>query len=333
MLLQISMIILGFILLILGANLLIKGSVNIAKKFHIPEILIGLTIVALGTSMPELIVTITSANKGAGDLIIGNAIGSNLCNLLLILGLMAILKPIKVDKDAKKIHIPISFLATLLVLIMGLGILYGEVGVINRVDGIILTILSVIYFIYPIIIEIKYVGARFHPRPEKKLNLKSVGETISRPQQEKKTFLSIICIFIGIISLKYGGDFVVEYCIEIARMFSISERVIGLTVIAIGTALPELVTSILAIIKKDTDLAVGNLVGSCILNLLLILGIGAIITPLTLSSEFIQNLVILLVTNLIILIFCFIGKKHTVTKQKGLVLLAFFSLYICSLFA
>ena len=327
------MIILGFILLILGANLLIKGSVNIAKKFHIPEILIGLTIVALGTSMPELIVTITSANKGAGDLIIGNAIGSNLCNLLLILGLMAILKPIKVDKDAKKIHIPISFLATLLVLIMGLGILYGEVGVINRVDGIILTILSVIYFIYPIIIEIKYVGARFHPRPEKKLNLKSVGETISRPQQEKKTFLSIICIFIGIISLKYGGDFVVEYCIEIARMFSISERVIGLTVIATGTAFPELVTSILAVIKKDTDLAVGNLVGSCILNLLLILGVGAIITPLTLSSEFIQNLVILLVTNLIILIFCFIGKKHTVTKQKGLVLLAFFSLYICSLFA
>ena len=333
MLLQISMIILGFILLILGANLLIKGSVNIAKKFHIPEILIGLTIVALGTSMPELIVTITSANKGAGDLIIGNAIGSNLCNLLLILGLMAILKPIKVDKDAKKIHIPISFLATLLVLIMGLGILYGEVGVINRVDGIILTILSVIYFIYPIIIEIKYVGARFHPRPEKKLNLKSVGETISRPQQEKKTFLSIICIFIGIISLKYGGDIVVEYCIEIARMFNISERVIGLTVIAIGTAFPELVTSILAVIKKDTDLAVGNLVGSCILNLLLILGVGAIITPLTLSSEFIQNLVILLVTNLIILIFCFIGKKHTVTKQKGLVLLAFFSLYICSLFA
>ena len=332
MLLQISMIILGFILLILGANLLIKGSVNIAKKFHIPEILIGLTIVALGTSMPELIVTITSANKGAGDLIMGNAIGSNLCNLLLILGLMAILKPIKVDKDAKRIHIPISFLATFIVLIMGLGILYGEVGVINRVDGIILTILSVIYFIYPIIIEIKDVGARFHPLPEKKLNLKSVGETISRPQQEKKTFLSIICIFIGIISLKYGGDFVVEYCIEIARMFSISERVIGLTVIAIGTALPELVTSILAIIKKDTDLAVGNLVGSCILNLLLILGIGAIITPLTLSSEFIQNLVVLLATNLIIWVFCFIGKKETISILKGFILVTIFLLYICSLF-
>lgn len=316
MLLQISMIILGFILLILGANLLIKGSVNIAKKFHIPEILIGLTIVALGTSMPELIVTITSANKGAGDLIIGNAIGSNLCNLLLILGLMAILEPIKVDKDAKRIHIPISFLATLLVLIMGLGILYGKVGVINRIDGIILTILSITYFIYSIIVEIKDVGAHLRDYTEHK----------------NKIFLSIIFIIIGIISLKYGGDFVVEYCIEIARMFSISERVIGLTVIAIGTALPELVTSILAIIKKDTDLAVGNLVGSCILNLLLILGIGAIITPLTLSSEFIQNLVILLATNLIIWVFCFIGKKETISILKGFILVIIFLLYICSLF-
>ncbi len=316
MLLQILMIILGFILLILGANLLIKGSVNIAKKFHIPEILIGLTIVALGTSMPELIVTITSANKEAGDLIIGNAIGSNLCNLLLILGLMAILRPIRVDKDAKKIHIPISFLTTLLVLIMGLGILYGKVGVINRIDGIILTILSITYFIYPIIVEIKDVGAHLRDYTEHK----------------NKIFLSIIFIIIGIISLKYGGDFVVEYCIEIARMFSISERVIGLTVIAIGTALPELVTSILAIIKKDTDLAVGNLVGSCILNLLLILGIGAIITPLTLSSEFIQNLVILLATNLIIWVFCFIGKKETISVLKGFILVTIFLLYICSLF-
>lgn len=319
MLLQIIMIILGFILLICGANILIKGSTQIAKKFHIPEMLIGLTIVALGTSAPELIVTITSANKGAGDLILGNAIGSNLCNLLLILGLMALLRPIEVDEDAKNIHIPVSFLAALLILLMGLGVFYGETGVISKTDGIILIILSVIYFIYPIILEIK-----------------DVAETYIRDKNNKtndiKIWKSILFIVLGIVLLKYGGDFVVDYSIQIARMLNISERVIGLTIVAIGTALPELVTSIFAVIKKDTDLAVGNLVGSCVLNLLLILGIGALITPLIVSNEFIQNLLILLGTNLLIWLFNFIGKKNYISRIQGSILIVIFGAYIIKLF-
>lgn len=319
MFLQIILIILGFVLLIFGANVLIKGCSEIAKKFHIPEMLIGLTIVALGTSAPELIVTITSASKGTGDLILGNAIGSNLCNLLLILGLMAILSPIKVDKEARKVHIPVSFFVTLLVVLMGLGLFYGEKGVINKLDGTILIILSIIYFIYPIIIEIKDIVEIY------KKNKNNNKDNI-------KIWKSILFVVLGIVLLKYGGDFVVDYSIQIARMLSISERVIGLTIIAIGTALPELVTSIFAVIKKDTDLAVGNLVGSCIINLLLILGLGAVITPLKISNEFIQNLLILLGTNLLIWLFNFLGKKEYITRIKGCILMGIFALYITKLF-
>ena len=155
MLLTISWIIVGFILLIFGADLLVRGSSNIAKRFHIPEMLIGLTIVALGTSMPELMKTITSAQKGATDLILGNAIGSNLCNLLLILGVTAMLRPIELDKDVKTIHLPVAYISTIAILVMGLGLFGSDPGTINKQDGRILIILYFIYFLYPIIIEVK----------------------------------------------------------------------------------------------------------------------------------------------------------------------------------
>jgi len=310
MILDIICIIIGFILLISGANLLVKGASNIAKKFHIPEILIGLTIVALGTSAPELIVTITSANKGASDLIIGNAVGSNLCNLLLILGLMSVIKPVKIEEDTKNIHIPVALLVTMLVSFMGIS------STIDRIEGISLLILFLIYFSYPIIKQIREVGARFHP------HLKKTGN---------KMFLSIIYILIGIISLKFGGDFVVDYSISVARILNITEEIIGLTIIAFGTSLPELVTSTVATIKGDEDLAVGNIMGSCILNLLLILGVGAIITPLKISSEFISNLIILTISTLLIWIFNYIGKKNYITRVKGIGLLTIFALYVLSL--
>lgn len=318
MLLEILYLILGFIFLILGANLLVKGSSNIAKKFNIPEILIGLTIVALGTSAPELIVTITSANKDAGDLIMGNALGSNLCNLLLVLGLTAIIKPIKIDKKAKNIHIPILLFVTVLVLIM------SYTATIDTRNGIILLILFILYFSYPIIKQIKEtknnvecVGARFHPHPKKIKN---------------KIFVPIIYILIGIILLKYGGDCVVNNSIEIARILNISENIIGLTIIAFGTSLPELVTSLVATIKGDEDLAMGNIVGSCIFNLLLILGVGSIITPLKTSNEFNQNLIILISSTILIWLYNFVGKKNYITRIKGIELLAIFCLYIVNLF-
>lgn len=320
MLYYILMIILGLILLILGADFLVRGSSSIAKKFHIPEILVGLTIIAIGTSAPELIITITSAKNSMSDLIIGNAIGSNLCNILLILGLMAVISPIKIDKDARKFHIPIALLSTVIILLMGLGILGNNTAFINRKEGIFLVLLFLIYFAYPIIKEFEDI-------------LISIKNNSNNSELKKiNPFLCIIFIVLGIILLKYGGDLVVDYSTIIAEALNISERVIGLTIVAIGTALPELVTSIVSIIKKDTDLAVGNIIGSCVLNLLLILGIGAILTPLEFTPEFIQNLILLCFCTFAIWLFNFIGTKNTITRIKGIILLCIFILYMISLF-
>lgn len=239
MLVNIFLIILGFILLITGADLLVRSSTNIAKHFHIPEMIIGLTIVALGTSMPELMITISSASKGATDLIIGNAIGSNLCNLLLILSLTAILRPIKMEKDVKIIHLPVAFISTIAILFMGLGLLGSEKGVINRIDGKILLILYAIYFLYPIIVEIKSIW-----KPRKETNKNSDKPKFS-------ILISILFVIIGSILLKFGGDIVVDEATELALLFGISERVIGLTIVAIGTALPEMITAVIAVIKDD----------------------------------------------------------------------------------
>ncbi len=320
MLYYILMIILGLILLILGADLLVKGSSSIAKKFHIPEILVGLTIVAIGTSAPELIITITSAKNSMSDLIIGNAIGSNLCNILLILGLMAVISPIKIDKDTIKLHIPIALFSTIIILLMGLGILGNNTSFINRNEGIFLVLLFVIYFSYPIIKEFEDILISIKNN-SKNNELKNINP-----------FLCIIFIVLGIILLKYGGDLVVDYSTIIAEALNISERVIGLTIVAIGTALPELVTSIVSIIKKDTDLAVGNIIGSCVLNLFLILGIGAILTPLEFTPEFIQNLILLCFSIFLLYIFNYIGKKNTITRSKGFIFLIIFSIYLLKLF-
>lgn len=296
---NVLLIMLGFIMLVVGADLLVKGSSNIAKKFKITETIIGLTIVAIGTSMPELVITISSAKAGATDLIIGNAIGSNLCNLLLILGVTTMLRPIVVEEDVKTIHLPVAYLSTLAILVMGLGLFGSEPGIINKVDGRILVILYLIYFLYPIIIEIKDVWKESRKEKTSTLNGKKVS-----------VILSIIYIIVGAVLLKYGGDLVVNEASELAAIFGITERVIGLTIVAIGTALPEFVTSIIAIIKDESGLAVGNLVGSCILNSFLILGTGALITPLPFSMDFNKNLILLAGVILFIWISCFIRKKE-----------------------
>lgn len=325
---NILMIILGFVLLVVGADMLVKGASNIAKKFHIPEMLIGLTIVAIGTSAPELIITITSTQSSSTDLIIGNAIGSNLCNLLFILGLMAVIRPVKIDKEARNFHIPIAFLASTVILLMGLGILGNSTQYINQIEGFFLIILFIVYFSYPIIKEFEDI---INSYKKEKLERQNSSNKNSKKKKINIPF-SLLLIVVGMFLLKYGGDFVVDSATNIALYFNISERVIGLTVVAIGTALPELVTSIFAVIRKDTDIAVGNLVGSCVLNLFLILGIGAMITPLEFTLDFIQNLILLCSMTLVLWLFNFMGKRDTITRPKGLVLLGVFALYMVSLF-
>ena len=318
---DILMIILGFVLLVVGADMLVKGASNIAKKFHIPEMLIGLTIVAIGTSAPELIITITSTQSSSTDLIIGNAIGSNLCNLLFILGLMAVIRPVKIDKEARIFHIPMAFLASTVILLMGLGILGNSTQYINQIEGFFLVILFIVYFSYPIIKEFEDI---INSYKKEKLERQNSSNKNSKKRKINIPF-SLLLIVVGVFLLKYGGDFVVDSATNIALYFNISERVIGLTVVAIGTALPELVTSIFAVIRKDTDIAVGNLVGSCVLNLFLILGIGAMITPLEFTPDFIQNLILLCSMTLVLWLFNFMGKKNTITRPKGLVLLGVFA--------
>ena len=325
---DILMIILGFVLLVVGADMLVKGASNIAKKFHIPEMLIGLTIVAIGTSAPELIITITSTQSSSTDLIIGNAIGSNLCNLLFILGLMAVIRPVKIDKEARNFHIPIAFLTSTVILLMGLGILGNSTQYINQIEGFFLVILFIVYFSYPIIKEFEDI---INSYKKEKLERQNSSNKNSKKKKINIPF-SLLLIVVGVFLLKYGGDFVVDSATNIALYFNISERVIGLTVVAIGTALPELVTSIFAVIRKDTDIAVGNLVGSCVLNLFLILGIGAMITPLEFTPDFIQNLILLCSMTIILWLFNFMGKRDTITRLKGLVLLGVFALYMVSLF-
>ena len=311
------MISLGFLFFLIGAKYLVKGSSNLATKFHIPEMLIGLTIVALGTSAPELIITIFSAQTDSTDLIIGNALGSNFCNILLILGLMALISPIKTNNETKFIHIPIALLSTVVLFIMQLLNLGSTSSSINRIDGIILIVLFLLYFSYPIVVEIKDIINSYKENKNKHSDINILS--------------SIFMVILGIVLLKYSGDFVVDNASNIARLFSISERVIGSTIVAIGTAMPELITSILAVIRKDTDLAIGNLVGSCVLNILLILGVGSVITPLSFSNEFSQNILYLIFCTFIVWVFNFVGKKNTFTRFKGICLLALFSFYILSL--
>ena len=313
------MIILGFFLLILGADLLVKGSSNIAKKFHIPEMIIGITIVALGTSMPELVITMSSAKHNATELIIGNAIGSNLCNLLLIMGIISFIRPIKVEKQTKFIHLPVALISTIVILGLGMGILGSPENIINNTDGWILVILYFLYFLYPIVIEIKDIAKSIKINNKKRLKIKNI-------------LYFIFFIVLGVLLLKTGGDWVVESATEIAFKFGIPERVIGSTIIAIGTALPELITSIIAVIKKEDDLATGNLIGSCILNSFLILGTGAIITPLTFSTSFIYNLILLAFSIILISLFCRVGKKNTITRSNATLLLIIYLGYMVSLF-
>lgn len=240
MVLEIIWIIVGFCLLIKGADFLVEGSSSVAKRFHIPEIIIGLTIVSIGTSMPELFVSITSAIDGYPDMAVGNVIGSNVCNLLLILGLSAIIKEIEFKRETRLIEIPLTLVVTIILFVicnMGANI--------TRIEGSILIGLFILFIGYTIYMGKK--GEQF----EKKDTLVEVQT------EEKGSMLKAICfIILGIVGLKIGGDLTVNHAVTIAQTLGISEKVISLTIIAIGTSLPELVTSVTAAIKGDSDIAI-----------------------------------------------------------------------------
>lgn len=317
---QVLILIFGFVLLISGANALVIGASNIAKRFHVPEILIGLTIVALGTSLPELVVTVVSSANNSTDIIVGNVIGSNICNLLLVLGVIAVLKPIKFEKTTVKQNLPFLIAITALVLIMGLGLLSENKLIFTKSDGIILLIIAIIYFLYPIIEYIKTYKSN-NDSPEKENN-----------SSNNNLIQSIVYILLGGFALKYGGDFVVDSATTIATSLNISERVISLTIVALGTSLPELITSVVAIIKHDDDLAEGNIIGSCIINFVLILGLGATLSILPITTAYVENLILLLATSILIWLYSFGNKNNTLTRGNGAILLIIYLIYSIRLF-
>ncbi len=314
MALNIILIALGFILLIKGADFLVDGASKTAKRFHIPEIIIGLTIVSMGTSMPELFVSITSAIQGYEDLSIGNVIGSNLCNLLLILGLSATINPIIFKKETKFIEIPICLATTVIFLI-----LCNIQKDISRIDAGILIVLFILFIIYTIVMAKK--GEEFD-----KIENETTKEETGNP------LINILLIAIGIIGLKIGGDLVVENAEKIARTFKISEKIIGLTIVAIGTSLPELVTSVTAAMKGNSDIAIGNIIGSNIFNILFIIGTSAIITPMTYNVSYNLQMGILIVATIVLGIFPYTDRKDEMTISNGITYLMLYALYMVMLF-
>ena len=319
---NVFLIFVGFVLLIKGADFLVNGSVKIAKRLHIPEIIIGLTIVSIGTSMPELIVSVTSALEGHSDMALGNVIGSNICNILLILGLSAVVRPVVFKKETKFIEIPIALVITLVLLLLG-----NNSGAIERIDGIILVVLFALFIAYTIfmgIIESK-------EEIEKEIHEEEESKEMIEPERFG-VLKAIGLIAIGIIGLKYGGDLVVNCACEVARVLGISEKVISLTIIAIGTSLPELVTSVMAAVKNESDIAVGNIIGSNVFNILLILGVGAIITPMTYSLSYNVDMAILIAATVLLALYPFTGKKDTMTRINGALCLALYVGYMVTLF-
>lgn len=316
MIINVILILVGFVLLIKGADFLVSGASGIAKKFHIPEIIIGLTIVSMGTSMPELFVSVTSACNGYADLSMGNVIGSNVCNLLLILGLSATIRAIKFKKETKFIEIPMCLAITIIFLILcniGAGI--------SNLDAMILVFLFLVFIAYTIYMSKK--GEEFD-------GIEGAEEKAETKQ--RKTIINVIYIILGIVALKYGGDFVVENAEIIAKHFNISEKIIGLTIVAIGTSLPELVTSVTAAVKGDSDIAIGNIIGSNIFNMLFIIGITGLIKPINYNLSYNMDMTILIVATIVLALFPYTDKKDEMTTSNGISYLMLYALYMVILF-
>ena len=317
MIINILLTALGFFLLVVGADILVDGAGSVAKKFKIPVIVIGLTIVAIGTSMPEMVVSTAAAITGHSDISIGNVVGSNIANLLFILGVCAVIKPLKVKKQTKLIENFIAIATTIILCLVCMVLNYITPAMpegiatnqslsaipilqITRVEGIFLLISFAFFICYTIWISKK-------ANDEEEVEIK-----------ELSLFKSCAFIVLGVIALKFGGDLVVEYVSAIAKAIGITERVISLTIVAFSTSLPELITSINATKKGEVDMAIGNIIGSGIFNILLILGVSAVISPINYAVNYNFDLIVLLIATIIFAIFPFVGQKDHMSKREGI---------------
>jgi cation:H+ antiporter len=310
---DIVLLIIGFLLLIKGADFFVDGAASIARRFNISTMVIGLTLVAFGTSAPELAVSINAAIDQSNGLVFGNVIGSNILNILFVLGLSAAITPISIRLKTILKEMPFAIIATVAVLIMALDFSIDQTpNIISRVDGILLLILFAIYFYS--MIEIIVLGKE-----------NGTFEEIS----EMPLLRSILLTFIGMGAIIWGSDLTVSGAVGIARAFGLSEVIIGLTIVAIGTSLPELITSVVAARKGENDIAVGNIIGSNIFNLLLVLGVSSVINPIVIDRSSILDLSILTLAMIVILPIMYTGKK--ITRPEGIFMTLAYIAYMISL--
>ena len=304
----------GFVLLIKVADWLVAGSATIAKKNNVSNLVVGLTIVSMGTSMPELIVNVLASSKDASQIAIGNILGSNIANILLILGVAAFIYPIKIKESTVFSEIPYSIIALLLVAFVANSNLFGSHNnSINQIDGIILMAFFGLFVAY--IIRLAKNG--------------SADMIDDIPDEKITTGKSFLMVLLGMIGLFFGGQWVVNGAIAAAEHFCLSEAFIGLTVVAIGTSLPELVTSAVAAYRKNTDIAMANIIGSNIFNLLWVLGISAIIKPMSFDSSLNADILILLGASCLILFSLVTGKvKNQIGKPTGTLFLLLYLTYV-----
>ena len=308
---QFGLLVLGFVLLIKGADWFVDGAAGIADRFGIPQLVIGLTIVAFGTSAPEAAVSITAALNDTAGLAVGNVLGSNILNILIILGLSAVIIPVPVQNSTFKYEIPFVIIITVI-----MGILGAIGGSVNRIDGIILWALFIVFFIYLVKMAKKGQGSAAEE------NADSDGEG----EKKKNIFLLILLTIIGIVMIVVGSDVTVDAASAIATKFGMSDRLIGLTIVALGTSLPELVTSVLAAKKGNADIAIGNIVGSNIFNILFVLGTTALITTVPYASNFIIDTVVAVVAAVALLI-CVANKDRKLKRAGGAVMLGMYAVY------
>lgn len=303
----------GFYLLIKGADILVEGASSLAKRLKVSDLVIGLTIVAFGTSAPELAVNISASYKGQTGIAISNVLGSNIANILLILGVSSIIRNVTVKENTVWKEIPFSLLAAIIVFLQANDVFFGAgtKNQISRNDGLEMLAFFII-FLYYIFSIAKEENIFEDEIPKLQLSL---GK-------------SIIYIIIGLILLPLGSDWVVNGAVRVAKFFGISEAYIGLTIVAIGTSLPEMATSIVAAYKKNSDISIGNVVGSNIFNVFLILGISSVIRPLEFSTKNNVDVVMTVLASLILFFSLFVGKKHEVERSQGILFLLIYIIYL-----
>lgn len=319
MLVNILWLVLGLVLILVGANALTDGASSIAKRMGISDLVVGLTVVAFGTSAPELAISVLSASEGSAPLAIGNVVGSNIFNILVIIGITALVRPISVTRSVLSMEIPMVILSSVILLVLGNSALIDGSGInqVSRVSGIFLLIFFLLFMRYT------FASAK---QPEIQ-----AGNSDENKVKLMPVWKSVLWILGGLAALVWGGDKFVDGASGIAAGLGVSEAVIGLTIVAAGTSLPELATSIVAATKGKADLAVGNVIGSNIFNVLMVLGVSAVITPLPFGSIGNLDLLTLLAASFLFYIFGWFFKVRTITRWEGALLAAGYVAYVAVL--